>query len=232
MKKKRASLLAVLLLFCIQFSFSQNCEAISPYKKGMSLEYTNYNKKGKVTSVEKHFIKEVNHTSGNLAIHIETSMLKGKNKAGNNTYILRCEDGNFFIDMANYISHNQNGQKGSFSINAKGDFLEFPPNMTTETVLKDGTISLQIGDSDASLSISEMKVLNRKVIERSDLTTPAGTFKGYKMKFDYLFEMGFIKFRGSGVEWYVEGIGIIRTESYSKKGKLKWVRELTKMNTI
>ena len=75
-----------------------------------------------------------------------------------------------------------------------------------------------------------MAVLNRKVLANDDLVTKAGTFNGYKISFDYIFDLGLIKFRGSGIEWYVKGIGIVKTENYSKKGKLRWYRELTKIS--
>jgi len=42
-----------------QLMYSQNCEKISPYKEGMSLEYENYNKKGKVKSIESHLVESV-----------------------------------------------------------------------------------------------------------------------------------------------------------------------------
>ncbi len=42
------------------------------------MEYTNYNKKGKSKSVEKHIIEAVDSKGGNLVIHINTSVLEGK----------------------------------------------------------------------------------------------------------------------------------------------------------
>jgi len=75
-----------------------------------------------------------------------------------------------------------------------------------------------------------MKVLNRKVLENNSITIKAGTFKGYKISFDYVFNLGILKFRGSGIEWYVKGIGIVKTENYSKNGKLRSSKELTKIS--
>jgi len=226
----KKALTILICLFVYQIGLSQNCESISPYKKGMYLEYTNYNKKGKVKSVEKHTIEAVDNENGNLVIYIKTSMIEGKNSSSAQKYVLKCDSGNFKVDMANYASHQSENQEGSISVEAVGDFIEFPNGMSEGDMLNDGTIDIQIGEGDSSLAIANMSVLNRKVIGKDNLTTSAGTFKGYKISFDYLFDMGIIKIRGSGIEWYVDGIGIVRTESYSKKGKLRWSRELTKIS--
>jgi len=223
-------LLILIIALVSPFIFSQNCESFSPYKQGMILEYTNYNKKGKEKSIERHHIKSVTNSGGNLVIEIESSEVSKKKNTPINLYTLKCENGNFLVDMSNYTSHRAgDNDNESFNVKATGDFLEFPTDMNPNSQLKDGNIDIELGSSESSLAIANMEVNNRKVLENGTLITKAGAFEGYKISFDYLFNMGFIKIRGSGIEWYVDGIGIVRTESYSKKGKLRWTRELTKI---
>lgn len=226
----KKALTILICLFICQISISQNCESISPYKEGMYMEYTNYNKKGKIVSVEKHLVEAVDNQDGSLVIDIKTSVIEGKRNSSAETYILECENGNFKVDMTNYTSHQSDSQDGSLSVEAVGDFIEFPTGMQPGATLKDGTIAISIGNGESTMAIADMSVLNRKVLAKDNLTTPAGTFDGYKISFDYLFDMGLLKIRGSGIEWYVDGIGIVRTESYSKNGKLRWSRELTKIS--
>ena len=213
-----------LLLIVTQHGFSQTCEETSPYKEGMTLEYTNYNKKGKELSVESHSIESVANEDGNLTIYIRSVEDKEAKD-----YILKCINGDFYVDMSNYTALQSKDNNSAFKIKATGDFLEFPDNMEVGTVLKDGNIDLAIGDEDNSASIATMSVLNRNILAKDSLTIKAGTFDGYKVSFDYVFQMGIIKFRGSGMEWYVKGIGIVKSENYSKKGKLRSFRELTKI---
>ena len=221
--------LLILFFLVFQITISQNCEAISPYKEGMKLEYTNYNKKGKEKSVETFTVKSVTNESGNLTIKLETE-IKGNKDGIAQFHTLKCVNGNFYIDMSNYLAHQSDNQSGSLQLKADGDFIEFPENLNTGLELEDGNIELKLGNESSDFSLANMKVFNRKVLEDSSLSTKAGEFKGYKVAFDYLFDMGIIKLRGSGIEWYVKGIGIVKTESYSKNGKLKWTRELTKIN--
>ncbi|NMH87555.1 TapB family protein [Flavivirga algicola] len=228
----KTKFLIVIFICLSQVVVSQNCEAISPYTEGMRLEYTNYNKKGKVKSVDNYVVKSVTTINGELIIEIESTQKNNKNKESvARKDILKCVDGNFYVDMAGYLAHQNDDQKSNLQVRAEGDFVEFPDNLSEGLELKDATIELKIGsdDSASSASFADMKVYNRKVIQNASFQNKAGTFDAYKMTFDYIFTLGFIKVRGSGIEWYVKGIGIVKTESYSKKGKLRWTRELTKI---
>jgi len=224
--------LLLILIFATQIGVSQNCEAISPYKEGMSLEYTNYNKKGKVTSVDSYVVKSVSETNGELIINIEATVEDKKKNATTKKQTLKCIDGNFYVDMSDYLSHQTEDQKSTLEFKAVGDFVEFPSDLKAGLLLKDANIELKMAGSEGASDVAlvNMKVLNRKVLQEGSFTTKAGEFNAYKMSFDYVFTIGFIKIRGSGIEWYVKGVGIVKTESYSKKGKLRWTRELTKLN--
>lgn len=217
-----------IFLCILQLIDAQTCENISPYKEGMSMEYTNYSKKGKITSVENHTVESVTNETGSLNIHIKSS--GGKKSKDERAYLLKCINGNFYVDMSNYSALQNEDQKSTFKVKATGDFIEFPEHVEVGTVLKDGSIDLEVGSGNGFAPMANMKVLNRTVLENNSLTVKAGTFDGYKVSFDYIFDLGLIKFRGSGIEWYVKGIGIIKSENYSKKGKLRSYRELTKIN--
>ena len=132
--------------------------------------------------------------------------------------------------MAGYLAHQNENQQSTLKLKAEGDFVEFPEEIKTGLALKDGNIELKLaGGGESDFSLASMQVTNRKVLEDTKLSIPAGEFDGYKVSFDYTFNMGIIKIRGSGIEWYVKGVGIVKSESYSKKGKLRWTRVLTKM---
>ena len=68
--------------------------------------------------------------------------------------------------------------------------------------------------------------------ERTELyaTTAAGTFDCHKVTYDFDVKFGFVKAKGSGVEWYDKDKVLVKSESYNKKGKLTGYTELTKIN--
>jgi len=224
MKKTLGTILVLLLSQCI---FSQICEEISPYKEGLKLEYTQYNKKGKVKSIENHRVTSVENSDGSLSINLQSTT--GKKSKETKNYTLNCVDGDFYIDMSNYTSLQEQSNGESVQVKASGSFLEFPATMNEGDNLRDGNIDIAIGDGDSFGNLATMKVLNRKVLKIGSIDVKAGTFDGYKIAYDYVFNLGIIKIRGSGIEWYVKGIGIVKSENYSKKGKLKSSNELTKI---
>ena len=228
----------VLIFFCIcciPFANAQNCEAISPMKAQMKLEHTHYNKKGKVEFIQNHTVTSTENKEGFYIMNLESSKVftkKSKNTNAVTSYALKCKNGNFFIDMNSYIPQQQQGgnKNSSLTIEASGDFLLFPSELTEGQSLENGEITLNIGNGELNILSSTTKIFNRKVLEGTKLTTKAGSFDGYKMSFDYEFKLGFIKLKGSGIEWYVKGIGIVKSESYNKKGKLLSWWELTKIS--
>lgn len=209
------------LLVSVIASYSinaQNCESISPYKQGMTLEYTNYNKKGKAKDVENYEVLSVDNTTDEMVITLKQNI----NKKESGTFKLKCNNGNFYVDMTGYLSNHDSAN--GFGINAEGSFLVFPKSLKSGDDLPDGEI--RVGKDDI---YATMFIVNRKVKEKGQITTKAKTFEGYKITFDFIFELGPVKFRGSGEEWYVDGVGIVKSYSYNKAGKLKSSRELTKI---
>ncbi len=211
---------------------AQDCEALAPMKPGIEMEYTHYNKKGKPEMISRRKVTSVDDENGFLVIGLEANYenLKGKERKDMPTisHVLKCKEGNYYVSMNGYFPTGQ--QQSGMELSVEGDFLTFPDQLTPGQTLDDGEISVSLGAGATSLIKATMKVLNRKALQQTSFTTPAGTFDGVIVTFDYEFKMGFIKMRGSGKEWYVKGIGVVRSESYNKKGKLIEWFQLTKFN--
>ena len=142
------------------------------------------------------------------------------------TISFRCKDNVFYIDMEKYLNQKQmEGFKG-MEIKITTDDLIYPSNLSPGMTLKDGSISLEIGSGLMNITIH---IINRKVEAHENITTPAGTFKCYKISEDVKSKMGFVKVQLHNVVWIVKDIGTIRNESYNKKGKLTGVNELIKI---
>lgn len=59
----------------------------------------------------------------------------------------------------------------------------------------------------------------RKSEANKSTTTPAGTFDCFKISYDSEIKAG-LKMTVKGVEWVAKNIGVVRSESYDKNGKL------------
>ena len=64
------------------------------------------------------------------------------------------------------------------------------------------------------------------VLAREELETPAGRFSCFKLQEKFSFRFLFFSFASRRVAWYAPGIGVVREEELTKKGKLESSSEL------
>lgn len=225
-------ILVSIIAFFTSSLYAQECNAILFLNEGNILEYSVYDKKGKKTSVATHETVSRTEEGGRYSalIKVSSSDIKGKNTF-NSEYEAHCQDGLFSIDMNRFFDSAQLAQYDAekFNIEVDGNILEFPYNMSAGDALNDGTITIKVNNDNFTVITMVMDVINRKVHENETITTEAGTFDCQKVTFDFETKMGIIKVRGSGKEWYNKDRVIVRSESYSRKGKLMATTDLTKM---
>ena len=74
-------------------------------------------------------------------------------------------------------------------------------------------------------------ISNRKVEAKESITTAAGTFEAFKISYNTKVEstiMGMTRsFESSSNEWIAEGVGMVKVQSFDKKGKKQGTTELT-----
>ena len=239
MKLKNLSMKKILfamfsLIVCNQL-IAQDCNAYFPLKTGNSYELTSYNDKDKMTSVAEYKVISV-YAVGEFTeakIHVDMTDEKGK-LIDTVTYTFQCKNGDFYIDLKNYVSPSQMDAYKDMTITITGSEMVIPSNLTVGQTLADGTMHMDIVNNNLPFATMDVNMTNRKVESSESVTTSAGTFDCYKMTEDFLFKvatMGFgIPMNTKEVEWYSRGVGMVRSEVYSKAGKLMGYTVLTKLN--
>jgi len=107
--------------------------------------------------------------------------------------------------------------------------IEIPKySSATGTDLKDASMTVKV---DAGGVILKMKISmeDRKLVAKEKKTTDAGTYDCIKITQKTVLT-GIVKSESSSIEWYSEGVGVVRSETYNKKGKLTGYSELTSVN--
>jgi hypothetical protein len=74
-----------------------------------------------------------------------------------------------------------------------------------------------------------VKVYDRKVEAVEDVTTPAGTFSCYKLSYTVESKTMFTIIAKS-TDWIAKRVGVVRSESFDKNGKLTGYMVLKSMN--
>ena len=198
--------------------------------KDQNFEMTSYSAKGKPEGRTKNRVLERVEADGTVTWRVSTEVFDKKDeKTAEIEYRLRCEDDVFYIDMENLLDAEFYDQYGSMEFTAQGDFLDFPKNLSPGQQLGDGELNVGVSTGGVTMMNMRMQVKNRQVEAAESITVPAGTFDCYRISYDVETKM-LVNVKLRVVEWFSKGFGVIRSQTFSKNGKLKGYTELTKLD--
>jgi hypothetical protein len=203
-------------------------ETFFPTKEGMILTYKSFDKKDKVAGTMKYTINKVNISGSDLDITYLCESLDNKEKLVFKQEITVRQKGDIlYVDMGNFVNKAAFQQEGSIpaEVEVKGNNMEIPLNPVPGQTLPDANIEMAMKMGFVNMKISA-DVTNRKVEAIEDISVSGGSFKCYKFSSDVLSVAMGIKVQGKSVEWYAKGVGIVKSESYDKKGTLTSRTEL------
>ena len=205
------------------------CNAYMPSETGTVMEQTMYNKKGKVigTNVMELVLVEQKDEETHFKVHQQSL-----DKKGNVTYETdlgyKCVDDTFYIDMSSFMNGEAMGAYSEMDLSVTMEEIDIPVNAQPGQKLKDGNLQMKMSGGMPFNMTIKVDVLNRKVEAVESITTPAGTFDCVKISQDIVTKM-MMTVKAHSVDWYARGVGVVRTESYNKKGKLTGYTELTRL---
>ncbi|MFT4668209.1 MAG: hypothetical protein ACI9VN_003619 [Patescibacteria group bacterium] len=213
--------------------FSQvDCQPYLPQVKGSIWEITNYNKKGKVTGRNTFELIDKVEDGDEITFTVSSKAFDKKDKLlFDNTFEAKCIAGKFEFDMAYKLEGAMMESFKNMEFTMDASEFEIPPfSAAVGTELPDGSLVVQMdGDSPINMQMT-VEITDREVEAKEKITTPAGTFDCLVLTQKTSTKM-MVKIKSSSKEWYAENVGIVRTETYNKKGKLMGYSELTKMES-
>lgn len=224
----------IILSFMTHWAYSQ-CNAYYNFEEGAEYEMTHYNKKGKKTGKTLTRILSLKEDNGVMVATVQGISYDKKDKEiSQMEYEYRCEDGVLKLDLSTMIPREQFEKNPEVEFEMSGDFLEIPSDLKVGEKLPDGSLTgkMILSESGPMASMDmTVDVKNRRVDSREEVSTELGSFTCMKITYDLNVStkmMGMnISNESSGIDFITEGIGVIRTESYDKKGKLSGYSVLT-----
>ncbi len=224
---KKILIPVIFSLLAISGLKAQNCFKYFPTKEGTTLEYTYYDSQDKVTAISEQTVIEKKTENGKQII---TYQVVNKPVDTDTTYtrtfdIICDKDGKINIDLSAMMPNTLNGMQ----LEVEGGMLDFPRNPTVGQELEGSTMIIKMLSEGKLIATANSDITNRKVEAIDDVTTPAGTFHCIVISYEQTITLGFIKNTAKIKEWYSENYGLIKAESYNKKGKLDSYHELTKI---
>ena len=227
MKKSILALLTMSLI--IDGLHAQTCSFYYPTKEGAVLEYSHYDKKGKLTGTSEQKITTIKKIPGGMeaVIAVKTKDAKGQD-VFNQDMNVKCENGIFYFSMDNYIDQSSMSAYKDMNIEVKGDDLQIPTNLKAGDILNGGSVTMTVENGGMKLMNMTVTISDRKADGIEKVTTPAGTFDCYKISYDATTKM-MITIHTKGVEWYAKDVGLVKSESYMSNGKLAGSTVLTSL---
>jgi len=227
--KIRSILFIALGLFMSLSVFAQDCKLYFPENIGTVREMTNYDKKDKVTGRVVQTILDKDVNGQNISLSVETVIYDDKdNEFSRSSIEVGCENGVFKIDMSDYLSEMLEAYQ-TMEVELQGDNLQFPGKISVGDELPDGNMNIQVSNSGITMVNMDVIIKNRKVLAKEKVTTDAGTFDCYKISYETDAKTRMMTVTTQGVEWIAEGVGVIRSESYNKRGKMTGYSLLTRL---
>lgn len=228
---KRNLLPILILLLVFQHVQSQEgCSKFYPMSEGTTMEFTNYNRKGKVEGVSSF---TVTNASSNGATTVATMAIELKDEKGkeiySSDYKLTCTGNLVKMDYNSLLPSEMMKQYQDMDINISGTDIEIPNDLSVGQNLADANVTMKINMGAMNMNIT-VDMVNRKVEKKEKITTPAGTYECYVLYSDNQSKIMMANQSFPSRVWLAEGIGMVKQETYGKKGDVMNSSILTAYN--
>ena len=199
---------------------AQECTIYEGYKEGSSTKMVHYDKKDKVTGTTITTVKERKDIEDGVSLTFNQAYDDGDEYEFESEFTVECQNGEVNVDMSKMLDPNTMTAYENMEFEIEADDLSIPPKARAGDKLDDGEITVTvITGTPVNVSIT-VGMSNRKVESEEKIETPAGKFDCLKIAYDLETKIGFLKVKSSTVEYYNKKHGVIKSESYNKRGKL------------
>ncbi len=222
--------LVVVLLFVFtsaSFVMAQDgCMQFFPAKQGAVLVNKTYDAANNLLSTMTYRVTKAYQYESGTEVEINFTLTDSKGKTvDQGTMKARCDDGTFYLNMANRTLTPDVMKMLGNDTELVGDFLDYPDAFNSDDPYS-GNLSMTGGqftirNKDNKKEAISVRMFDRKYVTTEPVNTPAGHFYAAKVSFNFETVQNKKSTVHKGMEWYAPNAGIIRSETYDKDGKLK-----------
>lgn len=207
-------------------SIGQDCKGFY-YLANSEVQMTVYDKKGEENGKLTYKISGTSSAGSTTTANFTSEMVNEKGKTvskGSGKY--KCSGGILYLDARIAMPQEQMGAYKDMDIKADEIFIEYPASMSEGQALKDANFKMEVYNKGTLFATTTFDQVNRKVIGKETITTPAGTWECWKISYEAKFKSAMapmnigIPINLQGTEWFAPGFGVVKTETFNKNGKL------------
>ena len=138
--------------------------------------------------------------------------------------IVRSED--MVVPLGDLLVSVLRNENMSIAMTEGGDYA-YPLALSIGMMLPDVVSVFNVRrDGEPTKMNIQLHIGNRAVLARERITVPAGTFEAYKVAETVSVKLLIFRVAVKNVSWFVPGVGSVRTEQQTKKGKIENYSEL------
>ena len=218
-------------MFSLGIALGQsNCSHYYPLVDGANFQYTSYDRKGNEDGKMSYKVTQVNGSGDNVSATMVMQLEDKKGNTYDSEYQVTCDGDKVKIDFKSLMNEQMLRQMGDMEVEVSGTDVELPGNLGVGQELPDGNVSVQMKMGGAMNMNMNVETINRKVEKEETVTTPAGTFECYVIYSETRTKMMMANQTMPSRVWLAKGVGMVKQESYNKKGTLIASMELTAYN--
>jgi len=199
-----------------------------PDQIGTVREMKSYDQRDRLTSITRQEILDKTVSGNDVRVTVRTTSYDNdENEILTGDLEIICEDGVFSFDLRDYLDPNTLAAYEDMGIEITADNLLYPANMSAGDQLPDGELQMVVKSGQTTILTLVLTISDRTIEGIENITTDAGTFSSYKISYDISTKAGFITSSSSAVEWIADGVGLVRTETFNRRGRLTGYSVLT-----
>lgn len=221
MKKIILTLFTGIFIFLfLPFVNAQECKIYFPDNVGTVREMKTYDKKNKLNGILRQEILDKTTRGSDIYLKVRSSMYSPDEKETSSMdFDVSCEGGVFKFDMKNFFDPNTLAAYKDMQVEMSGDQLAYPSRIQPGEKLPDGMFQMVVKNNNITMVTLTANITDRKVEGIENITTEAGTFNCYKISYNISMKAGFITSNSKAIEWIADGVGLVRSESFDRKGR-------------
>lgn len=218
-------LLTIVAILSVSFSaYAQNCKSYYYLLNNAKIEMTLFDQKNNADNKLVYHISDVNNADGNTNSTIHSEMFDKKGNSiskGEGKFI--CSESNISVAMQMSMPGNSMDRFKGMEVKAQDAYLNYPAAINTGDALGQGQFNMDIYNSGVLYSKVDFKITNRKVEGKESITSSIGTWECYKITYDAALKVTMlgigIPVNMKAIEWFAPGFGVVKSETYNKRGK-------------
>ena len=227
---KRILVLGLFVTFLSNHLNAQTaCSQYYPMVDGATMQYANYDKKGKEEGTFTYTVTDVNSSGDSVSATMAMNMTDKKGNNFESKYDISCEGDVVKIDFKSLMNEQMMNQFGDVEVDMSGIDIELPNDLSVGQELPNANIEMKMKMGGMNMNMN-VETINRKVERKETLSTPAGSFDCFVIYSETKSKMMMANQTFPSRIWLAEGVGMVKQETYSKNGKLQGYMELTQFS--